>query len=344
MRRIYWIFAILAALTFILASSPAKWKELDRTQYVTDVLTALGEDSIPHKANMLVPGVSAQKGEDIVKNGFTSNQGFGNSRRVSKHFVCTSCHNIQLEDPDLRYADPQARLLFTNMRNMPFLQGSPLYGIVNRTKFYNQDYYKKYGLLVYKARNDIRESIQLCAVECSQGRKLKDWEVESILAYLWQIGLKLEDLELENEDIELIELALAGEGDRKHAREVIQSKYLNYSPAHFTDPPKDRTIGNGLKGNPENGRMIYEQSCLHCHFQKRYSFFDLDNERGSFELLDRHMTKYTKRSVYQVVRYGTEPMNLKRAYMPHYTLEKMSRQQVEDLRAYIEWRAEGNML
>lgn len=342
MRRFFWIVTVLFALTFILATSPLETSELDRTQYVTDVLLELGEDSILHKVNALVPGVSARKGEEIVKNGFTNKSGFGKSRRVSKHFVCTSCHNIQQEDPDLRYVEPQARLLYTNIKSMPYLQGSPFYGIVNRSKFYNQDYYKKYGLLVYKARNDIREAIQLCAVECSQGRKLKDWEVESILSYFWELGLKLEDLELEEEDIELIELAIMGVGNKKEARDRIKSKYLDYSPAHFIDPPENRITGNGRAGKPENGKMIYEQSCLHCHYQKKYSFFHLDNEKSSFDLLDKHITKYTDRSIYQVIRFGTPPLNLKKAYMPHYTAEKMDRQQIEDLRAYIEFRAAGN--
>lgn len=339
MRKIFWIIAIVTLLTFILASTPYNIKELDRTRYVTDVLLELGEDSILHELNELIPSVSARKGEDIVKNGFTDKHGFGRSRRVSKHFVCTSCHNVQQEDPDLRYANPQARLLYTNIKGMPFLQGSPFYGIVNRSKFYNQDYYKKYGLLVYKARNDIREAIQLCAVECSQGRKLKNWEVESILAYFWELGLKLEDLELEEEDIELISLALSGEVDKNLAIDQIKSKYLDYSPAHFINPPEDRIIGNALKGNPDNGKMIYEQSCLHCHYQERYSFFHLDDDQSSFKALNKHITKYTKRSLYQVVRYGTPPLNLKKAYMPHYTMEKMDRQQIEDLRAYIEFRA-----
>ena len=47
------------------------------------------------------------------------------------------------------------------------------------------------------------------------------------------------------------------------------------------------------------------------------------------------MKIYDQRSIYHVNRYGTKPMGGKKAYMPHYTLEKMSNQQLEDLRAYI---------
>jgi mono/diheme cytochrome c family protein len=50
---------------------------------------------------------------------------------------------------------------------------------------------------------------------------------------------------------------------------------------------------------------------------------------------------YHPHSMYQVIRYGTPPKSGKRAYMPQYTSEKMSDQQVADLRAYIESRATG---
>lgn len=338
MKRILIISGLGVLLITLIALRPKDRIKLDRTQFVSNVLLELGDKPIEHQVNWAIDGVSAETGEEIVKNGFSK---VGKkSKRVSKHFVCTSCHNIEQEDPDLRFTDPQARLLYTNLKGLPFLQGSALYGIVNRTKFYNQDYYKKYGNLVYPARNNIREAIQLCATECSQGRALKEWELESILAYLWTIGLKLEDLELENEDIDYLEGALNSEVDKTKAIELIKSKYLHYSPAHFVDPPKDRKAGTGWDGNPNNGKLIYDQSCKHCHYRKRYSFFNLDDEKSSFKMLNKHMTKYTKRSMYQVTRYGTSPNNLKKAYMPHFTKEKMSDQQLADLRAYVEKMAE----
>ena len=44
-------------------------------------------------------------------------------------------------------------------------------------------------------------------------------------------------------------------------------------------------------------------------------------------------------SIYQVIRYGTPPKGGKEAYMPQYTAEKMSDQQMADLRAFIESEA-----
>jgi len=61
----------------------------------------------------------------------------------------------------------------------------------------------------------------------------------------------------------------------------------------------------------------------------------------SFEFLERHYNKYKSNSTNQVYSYGTSTMKGKISYMPHYPLEKMSNQQVDDLRAYVEQRAKG---
>ena len=306
---------------------------------VNSVLEKLKDEPLPHQADFSIPGVSVQRGEDLVKNGITTGRKGGKVKKLSRHFVCTSCHNIEKEDPDLAVSDPQARLLYVKENGLPFLQGTTLYGAVNRTNFYNGDYEKKYGALVEPARNDLREAIQLCAIECSQGRRLKDWELESILAYLWTIDLKISDLELSEEDKKVINEALNGYGDKAKSIALIKEQYLDGSPATFVEPPKDRKTGYEYTGNAENGKLVYDLSCKYCHEKGRYAFFELDDSAYSFKYLERHLSRYTRYSLYQVARYGTSPLNGKRAYMPNYTLEKMSDQQLEDLRAYIEQEA-----
>jgi mono/diheme cytochrome c family protein len=106
-------------------------------------------------------------------------------------------------------------------------------------------------------------------------------------------------------------------------------------PASFLEPPAGRGKGVAPAGDADTGRILYEQSCLHCHLQKRYSFLNLDSSKESLKFLDRHFTRYSRYSVYQVARYGTQPLPGKRAYMPNYTREKMSEQMLEDLRAYL---------
>ena len=175
MKKLF-LISILIAATIVLTSFLPEEKplfEVKKSDAISEVLKKLGDAPIQHQAN-LIRGASAKIGEDLALRGIAKKPKGGKTKKQSKHFVCTSCHNTVKEDPDLRVSDPQARLNYAKENGIPFLQGTSLYGIVNRTSFYNGDYDKKYGKLVEPARNNIREAIQLCAVECAQGRKLKN--------------------------------------------------------------------------------------------------------------------------------------------------------------------------
>ena len=287
----------------------------------------LGADPAPHLPDP--EAADLELGRMIVREGLTDRG------RQSKHFRCTSCHNLVPEDPDLSVSDPEARLVYAEKHDLPFLPGTTLYGIVNRRSFYNGDYELKYGDLVDSARHDLRQAIQLCATECAQGRALTPTELESTLAYLWELELHLGDLQLSEGEQKQLEAALSA-GDGPAGLSLLEARYLQAAPATFVEPPVPREKGYpGLTGRPAAGRAIYERSCLHCHENQRYSFFTLDNSDYTFDFLAKHAPQYTRYSMYQVVRYGTSPIPGKRAYMPHYTAERMSNQQVEDLHAYL---------
>jgi len=339
---------IILAFTFVICASlmiperviPDEESVITEDNRVFKILAALGADGTDHFPDTKLFGVSAKRGRTLVEEGFSTKPGGGTTKKQSKHFVCTSCHNMEKEDPDLRFSDPQARLEYTNEKGLPFLQGTTLYGAVNREEFYNDDYYKKYGDLVIPARNDIREAIQLCAVECAQGRKLKDWEVESILAYLWTIDLKISDLNMSPEELTFVENALANNTQQDSAAALIKSRYLKGSPAHFVTAQQSREAAVAAKGNTDNGKLIYENSCLHCHENQRYSYFNLDDCDMSFKFLKKKEDTYGDHSVYQVTRFGIKSVSGRRSYMPQYPIEKMSDQQLQDLRAYIDMRAD----
>lgn len=335
---------ILGSTVIIIVISAFGWMEKlpDKTLVYSDempvreVLEILdSEITYNHEVNPNIKKASAQKGEDIIKNGFTNNRTGGNTSRISKHFVCTSCHNIERDEPDLSKIDPQSRLEFSINRGLPMVQGTALYGIVNRSSFYNDDYYKKYGDLVDAARNDLRGAIQLCATECSQGRPMKSWELESVLMYLWTLELKMNDLILSENEKSLIKDALASGNANQSVAKLISSKYLKAAPANFVIPPSESTKRKMISGNADNGALIYDHSCMHCHENRKYSFFKLDYSKLTFRNLLNNFGSYHERSIYQVARYGTQPVAGKKAYMPQYTLEKMSLSQLEDLKAYI---------
>lgn len=340
MKKYLLIFlSILSVVFFGNLTSPTNDLEVEETTSVAEVLVNLGDSSSYAKPDNHIRGVFAERGKAIVLTGIAPRPKRGKTGKQSKHFVCTACHNVVRDEPDLSVVDPQARLIYSKENGLPYLQGSTLYGAVNRSSFYNGDYEKKYGDLVLKTRHNLREAIQLCATECSQGRRLKDWELESVLAYLWTIDLKVGDLNLAEWEMQNIKDALESGKKKPAAIALIKSHYLQGEPATFLDPPKDRKMGYSKKGDPENGKLIYELSCLHCHKNKRYSFFNLDNSNYSFQFLEKHFPTYSRYSVYQVARYGTSPVPWKRAYMPNYTKEKMSNDMLEDLRVYIEQKA-----
>ena len=340
MKKPYFIISLFAC---VLLFSNLDMKEgtvfISKKMPVQLALVELGAKQPTHRPRTDVKSASKERGRDIVLKGYARTPYGGKSDRVSKHFVCTSCHNVERDEPDLMATDPLARLKYVGKKGLPFLQGSSLYGIVDRRSFYNGDYEKKYGNLVEPARKDLRQAIHLCATECAQGRPLEVWEMESVLEYLWTIGLKLGDLDISEKEWKMLERAIVNKEEKEAALTMLESKYLKGIPATFIDPPEDRKEGFSNEGNPETGKMIYDLSCLHCHDGKRYSFFNLDSSELTFEFLDRHISDYTRYSIYQVARYGTSPIPWKKAYMPNYTKEKMSEQMLEDLRVYIEQRA-----
>ncbi len=315
--------------------------QLSESDKLAEVIELLGGDYSEKRPDYSIPFVSATVGKALVHDGIAAIPGSKKAKRQSKHFVCTSCHNTTIEDPDLANPNPQSRLIYAKENGIPFLQATTLYGAVNRETYYNGDYEKKYGDLVLPARYNIREAIQLCATECSQGRKLEKWELESVLAYLWELQLTVGDVELSELEKESIELAVDNERIRSEALKLIKTKYALASPATALPPPEDRKKGTGLDGDPENGALIYELSCMHCHYQKKYSFLHLDKTKMNLKHLDRKAGTYDRHSIYQVVRYGTFPKHGKKSYMPFYTKEKMSEQQLSDLRAYLAEGAEG---
>ena len=281
---------------------------------------------------------SAAIGRDLFHTGFVQKENGKKGKKQSKHFVCTSCHNVQREDSDLTVSDPQSRLEYTMKAGIPFLQGTTLYGAVSRRTFYNDDYFLKYGDLVDAAREDLRGAIQLCAIECAQGRKLKNWELESILKYLWTIDLKIKDLDLTN--LERVNLEAQMVENPQGAIQTIQSKYLTGSPATFSKPDKEREQYDRKITDVANGENIFLQSCMHCHENGRYSFFHLDTSKVTMKYLQQKATKYGDHSIYQAVRYGIYSTSGRKSYMPQYPLEKMSEEQLLDLRGYIDYMAD----
>lgn len=295
---------------------------------------ALGGKAVAH-AILEVDPYKAKVGKELIEKGRTK-RGVFKSKIISPYFVCTDCHNLGREFEEANEQSPEKRLDFAKKNGLPFLPGSTFWGIYNRTSFYNDDYIKKYGELITKAKSSLTESIQVCAKYCSAGRNLKDWEVEAIMHYFKENELRLSELNLTREQLnQLTRIEQLSPDEKANLLAVLETSYVKGYSAHFdeTMPREKRKYGQG--GDASSGKFIYENACLFCHKDGRVSNLKLDKDLLSGRMFVNHMQGYSDRSVYQIVRWGTYTMAGRNQYMPRYTKDKMSNQQLEDLMAYI---------
>lgn len=332
-RNIALLILSLPILAFVYDSegqSDSEWSE----KGLAELRDELG-DSYPDHHIQSASAEDIEIGRQLIFDG-RADRGNGKSAYISKFYACTSCHNTVREDPYLDRVDSESRLDYAIEQDIPYLQASTFWGIVNRKEWYNDDYVKKYGDLVLPANGSLKESIQLCAQECSQGRELEEWEMQAMLAYLSSLEVKVSDLDLSEDEVQKIRYSKIS-NEAKLA--ILDEAFLPRSPATFAEPVSDRKAGYGLEGRAEKGKAIYELSCQHCHKEDGVSDLVLDDAKKTFRWMRRKIDDSNKYSIYEIIRKGTYAEFGHREYMPLYTQEKLSDQQIEDLRAYIEEKA-----
>lgn len=324
------IFSVLVCALSIFYSFSGDEEQWNENTAVYDVLFHLGEPKPQHYRDNISPEL-IENGRQIAM--FGKMKG---GKYVSKFYVCSSCHNSVREDPDLTVVDQDARLDYAHSENIPYLQSSTFWAMVNRESWYNDDYVKKYGDLVVKANKSLEESIQLCATVCSQGRRLENEEMDALLAYFWSLQLKLSDLNLNDFERSIIYQAYNDADKGDEVIQLIKSKYLLKSPATFGDIPGDKSKGYELTGRSDKGSVIFNNSCKHCHRANGESDVVFNDSKSTFKWFAKHIEDDSQLSLYNIIRIGTYSESGHKEYMPHYTIEKMSNQQVEDLRTFIE--------
>ena len=299
---------------------------------VSYALDILREDRPIHYL-MNVDEDSARIGEELVRFGKLED---GSNTRISKYFVCTDCHNLTLETDDPSDESPERVLEYSKENGIPFLPASTFYGMFNKEHWYNGDYSKKYGELVKPTRDTLFNAIQLCATQCSQGREMEDWEIRSVMHYYKSIELKISDLKFTSREYGEFTTYLSS--NNKKAVALLKSKYNQINDAHFgtSEIPKI----DGYEPIAENGEFIYKEGCLHCHAVGRnITNFDLDDTQLTHKFLLSKKNKYNSFSISHITRYGTYAISGRKQYMPMYSYENMSDEQMLDLMYYIEKKA-----
>jgi len=304
---------------------------------VQKVLIALG-DSTPHHFVSQTHPQLVQAGYDLVHNGTMSRESGGTGRKISRYFACTDCHNTVREHADIAADDPEDRLVYCMEHGISYKPASTFWGITNRTQWYTKDYVKKYGDLARSARDTLANAVSLCAIECSSGRPLNDAELQAIIHYLHSLQLRIKDLDLGALLLKDIAIALEAKGHELNKKVLIQqikNAYNQACQATFVDPLPMEKRTFGKTGDPQKGKFIYEQGCMHCHLPNRVTHFEILNDQVSKRFFAKKMKGTSEYSIYDIIRQGTHPILGRRQYMPFYTKEKMSNQQIEDLAAFI---------
>lgn len=323
------ILFISVAILLMGMSFPTK--SIDDTTTIHTVLQDLGEPVPAFVISKPDPELVI-KGEELVTKGFSTNPEGKKSKRISIYFSCTDCHNLVQEDPDFANPNPIDRLAYADKNKLPFLQGTTLYGVTNRTSWYNGDYVKKYGDRAVKSNTDLVEAIQLCAEVCSQGRPLETWEVNSLLHYFSANSLTWGDIK-NNPKVQAAEYG-------PQLTEAIEQSYAKLSPATFPNMPARLDLGYEFKGDADNGEKIYKLSCRTCHDKDGPSTVELDYSKANFYDFSNSYLSTGNYNLYKIITAGTYPELGHKPYMPLFPEERMNQQQVEDLKAYINREAE----
>tara|TARA_R110002096_G_scaffold354182_1_gene547372 strand:+ start:748 stop:1848 length:1101 start_codon:yes stop_codon:yes gene_type:complete len=318
---------------------------VDATTPVWDLLEHLGETPPSHR-----PAITEQAlietGRQLVHSGKSESPATGEMGvRISAYFYCTDCHTVSREESSLaRISDPETKLDYLIENNIPLLQGSTFAGMVNRESWYNGDYARKYRFspAVRAARTSLTKAIELCSRECSQGRDPEDWEMQAMVAYFWSLQWTLGDLGFTTVDLAEMKRRSLNPTEFPSLIREIQSRFATAAPATFGSPPADPKVGYSIAREPDlnTGKEVWERSCLHCHGAEGASEHYFKDKSDTWASLNRKFGSESKKSIYGLIRLGTEPDQDDKAYMPNYPKERLSDAQIEDLRAFISSKAE----
>ena len=273
------------------------------------------------------------------------------SKLISEFYKCSHCHNHLREDRILSKQDPENRFamileqpakkiepgaLDAPLRLQP---GTTMWGAVNRDSFYNDSYMIYHRLTVGGGRpmnpQSLEDATQVCCTYCSVGRLAEEWEILAMLTYFWSLEVKLADLDLPTAAAATMAAVLRAPSSERdpvqvaNARKTLGQLYLARAGDEYTAVPKDlKTDSQGpypdkaqFQGDVAIGKKLYSVACDHCHGEGK------PNETAGSDLV-RNLSKY-----HAVLAYGTQQD--KEAYMPMFSRQRLSRQQIADIQAYL---------
>ena len=276
--------------------------------------------------------------------------GDGPSTRLSRYYTCVDCHNAEREDPVLSCQSPTARATYLAERNrgrtgkrppLKLATGTTMWGVVNRESFYNGSYGYYHWLEVPDpVTGELRpmdpkslyDATQTCTRYCSIGRWGEPWEIAALLTWFWELEVRLEDLDLPDAVADAVGRSLRNTADTENAlkaRAFVRRQILTAAGETFCAPPADSGDDGSAEyadrllfvGDPSYGERLYAMACQGCHGKGKVSSSAGADLVGDLEYF------------HDMIAHGTEQDET--AYMPKFTAERLDRQQIADIRAYL---------
>ncbi len=269
------------------------------------------------------------------------------SKLLSEFYKCAHCHNYRREDRQLTVQNPESRLWWLEEVNKKSAKdelpvwlapGTTLWGAVNRESFYNESYELYYDLKTVGDKEmdpkKLEDAIQICCRYCSVGRFAEPWELNSLLAFLWELEVRLSDLDLPKNIAALTMETLKNPATQdpivvRQTREFIRRQFLLKAGETTIAPPtKSEKATSGpypdklvFEGDVMSGKKLYGLACANCHGKNKPS-----------EIEGAALVRDLKR-FHKVLSVGTEQDD--QPYMPRFTSQRMSRQQIADIQAFL---------
>ena len=276
---------------------------------------------------------------------------------------------LAVENPEDRYNFILKRNIKEGKRDI-FMTPSPtLWGAVNREDFYlgkSNEIYRglripnffnepvdnydtenelekaniakptKKGEIDPKGRVAIGAAVHICGSYCCVAKKdpakprdffLKPWEYRALMTLFWENELRLSDLDLNKDELkkadQLKNELLKPNPDNsvvEPIQRILKTKFLTKADAN----PRTET---SVAGNIKTGELLYFLSCARCHPGHGASVL------GPAPRLQPNV--HDKQKIQKAVDTLSHEFNNPTPYMPAFPKERLSAQQVEDIKAYI---------
>ena len=123
--------------------------------------------------------------------------------------------------------------IYADSMDTPLYPGPSFKGLINREYFFEGDFQNKlfqYFPKVDKGYHNIETAINYCNKRFAKGRKLKNWETDAIVAYLWSLEYKIKDLKIGETEIAFIQKAINENRNNLRATSVL-SFYWKAEPS-----------------------------------------------------------------------------------------------------------------